>query len=426
MAQPQETTEQAEGAGKISDEKPAATFTPPAPSATAQDASGPQGPAPPRFPRVTGAELPPQLSRISGMTTEEVFADLNKSPLFMTELEENDDVAALQALAYEGTPLENASDFKDRGNECFRDRLWADAREFYGKGVAILVDADRRRARGEPPTREGDSDAPDEVARQHAVLEALYANRAACQLELRNFRSCTLDCAAALRLNPRNAKALYRSGRALLALDRVAEADDACARGLGLDGANAALRGLAEDIARRHAQVTARQRQEDERVAREKRRAMLLRAVLKARNIRTRKTEQPPEMEDARVQLVPDPDDARSELSFPTVLLYPTDLESDFIKSFAQTQSLAQHLEYIFPLPWDEKGAYTADGVECYMETHAGGLIKVGKKMTLLKILGGGRVEVVDDLLKIFIVPKANADAWVQEFKTKKAAEKGS
>ncbi|KLU85942.1 hypothetical protein MAPG_04961, partial [Magnaporthiopsis poae ATCC 64411] len=65
-------------------------------------------------------ELPPALAAVRNKTTEEILADLNKSPLFMTELEDNDDVAALQALAYEGTPLENASDFKERGNECYR------------------------------------------------------------------------------------------------------------------------------------------------------------------------------------------------------------------------------------------------------------------------------------------------------------------
>ncbi|KXJ95641.1 hypothetical protein Micbo1qcDRAFT_157651 [Microdochium bolleyi] len=138
-----------------------------------------------------------------------------------------------------------------------------------------------------------------------------------------------------------------------------------------------------------------------------------------------RETAQPPEMEDAKVELTPDPDDPRSSLSFPTVLLYPTDLQSDFIKAFNEMQSVGDHLEYIFPLPWDQAGKYTAAKVECYMETTAGGLIKVGKKLPLLKILSSGKVEVVDEVVRIFVVPKAEADAWVVEFKSKRAAERG-
>ncbi|UKZ73765.1 hypothetical protein TrVFT333_001415 [Trichoderma virens FT-333] len=181
----------------------------------------------------TGPALPPQLALNRNKTAEEVLADLNKSPLFMTEMEENDDIAALQALAYEGTALENAADFKERGNECFKVKGYKDASEFYGKGIAVLFVEERKRAHGEitkhPETGEPDSE--DEIRQQKEMLEAMYVNRAACHLEMQNYRSCWTDCAAALRLNPRNVKAYYRSGKALLAVDRIEEADDVCARG---------------------------------------------------------------------------------------------------------------------------------------------------------------------------------------------------
>jgi hypothetical protein len=128
-------------------------------------------------------------------------------------------------------------------------------------------------------------------------------------------------------------------------------------------------------------------------------------------------------MEDARIQLVPDPADPTSTLTFPTVLLYPLALESDFIKSFNETETLGSHLDYILPVPWD-KVLYTPKAVECYMETVAGGLVKVGRNVTLLKILTSANVEVVDEVVRIFVVPKSKAESWVQEFKRKKAAEK--
>ena len=106
------------------------------------------------------------------------------------------------------------------------------------------------------------------------------------------------------------------------------------------------------------------------------------------------------------------------------MLLYPLALESDFIKSFNEMEVLGDHLSYILPLPWDKAGEYTPNGVECYMETTAGGLVKIGRKVSLLKVLSSGNIEVVDEVVKMFVVPKGKVDEWVQEFKKKKAAER--
>jgi len=371
----------------------------------------------------TKPDLPPGLSRHKGQTVDEVFADLNKSPLFMTELEENDDTAALQALSYEGTPLENAAHFKERGNECFKVRGYVDAREFYDKGIIVLAAEERKRNKGEVDEVNKD-DTEEEIREQRKTLETMYVNRAACHLELSNYRSCWLDCAAALRLNPANVKACYRSAKALLAVDRIEEADDVCARGLALDESNKALQAVAEDIIKRAKFLDAKRKKEAERQATERRREALLKAAIQARGIPMRSTEKPPEMEDAKVQLVPDPDDPRSALSFPALLLYPVHFESDFIKAFEETHTVTDHLSYVFPLPWDQQGVYHVDNVECYVETKEGGLLKMGKKVNLLKVLSSGKVEVVDEVVKIFVLPKGEAEAWIKKFKEQKAAMK--
>ncbi|KFA60227.1 hypothetical protein S40285_07730 [Stachybotrys chlorohalonatus IBT 40285] len=374
----------------------------------------------------TKPALPPQLDPAKRQTVDEVLADLNKLPLFMTELEDNDDIAALQALDYEGTPLENGSDFKDRGNESFKVKHYADAKEFYTKGILILAGEERKRSKGEATTDpDGAPDTQQVIAQQRAALEALYVNRAACHLELRNYRSCWTDGAAALRLNPTNIKACYRSARALLAVDRIAEADDVCARGLALDADNKPLRAVAADIVARATVLDTQRKAKAERAACAARRAHLLKAALHARNIRTRATAQPPEMEDARVRLVPEEDDPRSSLAFPAVLLYPDALQSDFVKAFGEEQTLEDHLGYVFPLPWDRAGEYTLAGVEAYVETVSGGLLKMGKRVPLLKVLGTGKVEVVDEVVRIFVLPKDKAEAWVKKFKSQKAAERG-
>jgi hypothetical protein len=40
-------------------------------------------------------------------------------------------------------------------------------------------------------------------------------------------------------------------------------------------------------------------------------------------------------------------------------------------------------------------------------------------------VLSGSSVEVVDDLIKIFVVPKAKAERWVREYKEKKGLVDG-
>ncbi|CAP67255.1 uncharacterized protein PODANS_1_22650 [Podospora anserina S mat+] len=440
------------------------------------DNNVPIGPAPPP----AGADLSTMFPGLpagykvnTGMTLEETIADLNKHPLFMTELddaEENEELAALQSLAYDGTPLENGLNFKEQGNECFKAKKWADAKEFYGKGVQILQAEEFRRSKGikkkvqkqqevamrseeeqkafeerekkrlagndgsgvvkedeKTATKEEYEeveDDPEETQKERTLLEQLYVNRAACHLELKNYRSCTLDCAAALRLNPKNVKAFYRSAKALLAVNKIVESDDACARGLEIDSSNAALQQLAKEIIAKNETVTAHKKAEEKRAADARRKEVLLKAALEARNIKTRSTGKPPDMEDAHVQLVPDPLDPQSSLSVPTMLLYPADYESDFIKAFNETESLEQHFGYVFPLPWDRENKYTANNVECYVETVSGGLAKVGKKVSLLKVLSSGNVEIVDDLLKIFVVPKGKAEGWVKDWKEKKLGRK--
>lgn len=453
---------------------------PPPPGADLAAVFGSLGPGALAAAAAKGAEGKP-------MTVEETFKEMNKHPLFMTSLPSGDDgdneeLAALQALAYEGTPLENALNFKEQGNECFKAKQWKDAKEFYGKGIAVLVKADRERrdpafkARVEEEERkkedekrkaakdgdakakmeadlegvkaempilsnntktedgqkegegEGEEMSLEEAIRQEAsLLETLYCNRAACHLSLANYRSCTLDCAAALRINPSNLKALYRSGRALLSVSKIAEADDACARGLEIDPDNASLKQLARDLIAKNEEITRKAKAEEARLEKERRKKMLKKAALEARGIKTRATNDPPSMEDACIQLLPDPLDPQSELSFPCMLLYPLKLESDFIKEFRETESVGQHLEYILPdMPWDEDDEYSRpDKVECYMESITGGLIKVPQKASLLRVLSSGKTEVVDELVRVFVVPKGSkAEGWIKEWKEKKANEK--
>ncbi len=128
-------------------------------------------------------------------------------------------------------------------------------------------------------------------------------------------------------------------------------------------------------------------------------------------------------MEDVSVHLAPDPVFPTSTIHFPLILLYPLHAQSDFIKAFPETDKLPQHLEYMLPLPWDDKHEYTMTSVEYYMETAKGGLIKVGKNMSLLKALSSADMEIVDGLVKVNVVPKLRAVTWIEEMKARKARQ---
>ena len=105
---------------------------------------------------------------------------------------------------------------------------------------------------------------------------------------------------------------------------------------------------------------------------------------------------------------------------FPVVLLYPLHLQSDFIKAFPETDTVPDHLEYIFPLPWDERHEYTLGSVDLYMETGSGGLIKLGRKVSLGKVLGSSEVEILDGVVRINVLLKSGAAGWIEEMKARK------
>jgi hypothetical protein len=111
----------------------------------------------------TTPALPPGLAELNSVSRDEFFTQMERHPLFMRNLEstdsENDELEAIRALAYEGTPREVALNFKEQGNEAFREKRYRDALGFYSNGLSAKC---------------GELD----------VEEPLLLNRAAVNLEL--------------------------------------------------------------------------------------------------------------------------------------------------------------------------------------------------------------------------------------------------
>jgi tetratricopeptide (TPR) repeat protein len=315
-------------------------------------------------------------------------------------------------MQYEGTKSEIVQGFKDQGNEAVKEKSWTDAKEFYTKGIAVL---NAKEGKWDQPKPE---EIEDEERKVTALREVVYVNRALCQLELRNYRSTTLDCAQALRVNPCNVKAHYRSASALLALEKIHEALDVCYRGLKIDETNAALKKLLDKIRSKSEALEARDRKRRAEQQRKEQERLVLRTALAAREIKMRGSDKPPDLQDATIKLSPDPLSPKSMLEFPVMFLYPLHNQTDFVKAWAEKDAMWQHLSYLLPLPWDDKGEYKE--VDCYMDTRTGGLIKVGKKLTLLELLTNGKTEIVDGLVRIYVLPVSRAKEWIEDVKAKK------
>ncbi|OAL34989.1 hypothetical protein AYO20_05704 [Fonsecaea nubica] len=350
----------------------------------------------------------PSQNQMSSKSFEEIVQDMSKTPLFMNSLDEatNDDgenimLEAIKALQNEGTKAEVAQGFKERGNEMVAEKKWKDAKEFYTKGLAVLT------AKDEDKWDKPEDETAEEKLRV-LLHEQLLVNRARCNLELsRDALTFTVE-------------AYYRSASALLALDKVLEALDVASRGFKLDPTNTALKKLLDQIRSRMAVKEAEDRRRLAELRRKQQEKATLDAALKARKIVVRGSKNPPNLEDATIRLSPDPLSPKSLLEFPVMLLYPMHNQTDLIKAWAEKDAITHHLSYILPLPWDSKNEYKLSTVDCYMDTISGGLMKVGKKLTLLEALSNGKTEVVDGLVRIYVVPVSLAPQWIEEMKKKK------
>lgn len=345
--------------------------------------------------------LPPQLSEFRNKTTDEVLEELNKMPFFMNKLdpdENNIELEALKALAYEGEPDEIATNFKNQGNDLFKAKRYKDARVMYLKGLEIKCNVP-------------------------SINESLYLNLAACELEIKNYRSCVNYCREALKLNAKNIKAFFRIGRAYLEIGKLKESLEAVEVGLAIDPENVAL----NSIRKRINEKLQRQREAEERTLAQKQKEKELQEFLdlaiKIRNISLIDTKQPAELlQDAKLQLE-NPVDFESQLVFPAMVLYPTTDEFDFIASVSELSTPNDLLDLVLdrPAEWFAQPGhkdFSSNKLQAYMETLSGGLIKVGKKVTFHDVLKMEKpvVPLFDKALRIYFVPKSEAQDWLSKW----------
>ncbi|KAF8665574.1 hypothetical protein AX16_000032 [Volvariella volvacea WC 439] len=343
------------------------------------------------------------------------LAEFDSVPLFMKQLptEGNDDfvVAALQSLAYDGTPDEIAQNFKEQGNEYFKGKRYREALGFYTQGI--------------------DAKPTDKL-----LQEALLCNRAACNLELQNYGSVLRDCSKVITLNVRSSKAYYRSAVALNALERYQEAIDCCIRCLAFDPGNNAIKALHEKARKEKEIQDEKERIKGERSRKEdeaKRKLMLAfrdRNILPISNPNGSRNPYAPEW---------DPEDpTEGTLLIPVFFLYPQYATSDIIPNFVEDTTFSAHLENMFPPnspppDWDVENEYVNGSLVIYAMTHRKRLLKVGKKMTLRDVCKAAKekkgeprdgLPLKDGCLTFVVLPRGDVELrWVEEYKASRDAD---
>lgn len=338
-------------------------------------------------------ELPPQLR--SSLSSEGVIEDLNKCPFFMTQYDdqngENDTLEALKAMAYEGEPDEIATNFKNQGNDAFKGKDYRSAIEYYTKGLAV---------------KSGVKD----------LETKLYLNRAQCNLEIKNYRRCINDSQSALKLDPKLLKAYYRMGKAFLKLDKLKDSREAIEFGLSIDN-DADLMKLLQQV---------QQRQESLHKAEEKREKLRSEKVetfnqaVAARNLTLVRTKNG----DAKAEFkLENAFDIESQLVFGALILFPVIEYSTYLMEVGELSTIDDILLTVFSA--EPIKDHTKDGCFVFMETLSGGLIKAGKNKTINELitLQAPKIPIIDNMLKIYIVEKAQSKQWLSTWDKEKALD---
>lgn len=358
-------------------------------------------------------ELPPQLADLADKSVDEVMEELNRLPFFMNQLDETDGdggentaLEALKALAYDGEPHEIATNFKNQGNDEFKLKRYKGAVDFYTKGIAVKCGV-------------ASIDAP------------LYLNRAACNLELKNYRRCINDCKEGLKLDPKNIKAYYRMAKAYFAIGKFEEAKEALNFSLKINPDNLASNSLLKQITTKEEELERIKIKKEQEMIEKMALQQLLQDAMTARGYTNIATPRPSEfLENAKIRLE-DPKDIESQLIMPAMVLYPTTDEFDFVADISELSTPIEVMELVLQRPesWFEDPKhenFTPKKLEAYMETLSGGLIKVGKKATLNKALSNQapKIPLFDNSVRLYFVPKVDSEAWLKKWDKSLALKK--
>ncbi|GMM35672.1 HSP70/90 family co-chaperone [Saccharomycopsis crataegensis] len=339
-------------------------------------------------------QLPPQLQQDKSKDMDALVAELNKTPFFMTKYDDqdgdNEALEALKALAYEGEPDEVATNFRNQGNEHYREKSYHNAIEFYTKGIDVkcgIKDIDSK----------------------------LYLNRAQCNLVLKNYRKCINDCQKALQLDPALVKAYFRMAKAFLKIQKYQEAHDAVEFGLKLSPEDKEMKLILK--------------QADDKInearEREEKNEKEYKTFLEAMKVRGMSLVFTKDSGDNYKKFrLEDKFDIESQFIFDGIIEFPSLEYNCYIDKVGELSSIVEMLSIPYmsaPENFANHPELSIKNVQVYMETISGGLIKAGKKKTINELitLQTPQIPIIDWIVRLYVVSKDGADEFIKRWNKK-------
>lgn len=362
-------------------------------------------------PTLDGApQLPPGMADFAGKSADKMLEELRSTPFFMEnydqkkDLGDNSQLEALKALQAEEKPSDRADHLRSRGNDFYRQTNYKEAIKCYTEGINVKCG-------------------------MNYVDAALYLNRAACNLMLKNYRKCIDDCEECLKLQPKNLKAFYRIGNAYFKIEKYDQAEIALKTAFSIDKKSKAVRSLLAKVQDKKQKIKKAKEEKEKMLLEKKEKEDNVKKALKIRNYTSISTTLPEDVPDSSELHLEDPKDCRSQLIMPAVILYPTTNEFDFVGEVSELSTPLQLTEMLMDRPEE----YFNDGkhqnfrpkkLATYLESNSGGMIKVGKKVMFSNALS--KAPLFDGILRVYIVPKVDSEKWLSSWDKKKALSRRS
>ncbi|CAI5724391.1 unnamed protein product [Hyaloperonospora brassicae] len=317
---------------------------------------------------MVGVDLEIDESKLWDPAARQAYMDaLPDMTLFDDHVVEGDEmVAAIQALIEDGETAESlALHWKKQGNDMFSDAKKAH-RGYFSNALKCYTDALAYAYKALALPME----ARDRSYDMQQLTSQILCNRAAVQLELKNYGSCRSDAAKAIKLDPSNVKAYFRGAKASRMLRKPSDTLRYCEEGLKHDPDNTLLLKLQTEGRRLLQEMRAEklQRERD----RMKRRAATdkYRKLCAGRGIRVGRAL----VDDERVRQYEgkaDLDPTSGSMYWPVLFLYDQHGTSDFVQCFGEQDSVIEHLANMFPetgpfAEWDTEKAFVASKLVVY------------------------------------------------------------
>jgi tetratricopeptide (TPR) repeat protein len=328
-------------------------------------------------------------------------------PIFASTTEEVEQSGlsdAFSSLLYDETPTQLMLTAKKKGNDAFADgkRNQVQNVQFYRDAINHYYEAFAWSRKVEPVDKRDETRATetqDPTFTEEELNEfksTLCANTAMAHMQLKNWGFVREESSKALQFNPNNVKAWYRLAKAHQMLKNWEQAGDAVESGLKVDKENKELLKL-EKILEKKVQKARRDRQLRERARAER--------VVKVKDVwKHCKTSG---IQLGRVPLVATVSDEEDEgdeaeesrwnshfphtgrlpsklsneqWSWPSMFVYPSHSQSDFVEAFGESELLALRMAEMFPeledsgdetaVPWDYNNEFICSSLAVYFEVH--------------------------------------------------------